>query len=43
MVVVLAVTMELVVGYLIRDNLTLNIVMLLHPMEWIRRWQTGGT
>ena len=42
-VVVLAVTMELVVGYLIRDNLTLNIVMLLHPMEWIRRWQTGGT
>jgi hypothetical protein len=41
-VVVLAVTMELVVGYLIRDNLTLNIVMLLHPMEWIRRWQTGG-
>jgi hypothetical protein len=43
MVVVLAVTMELVVGYLIRDNLTLNIVMLLHPVEWIRRWQGGGT
>jgi hypothetical protein len=43
MVVVFAVTMELVVGYLIRDNLTLNIVMLLHPVEWIRRWQGGGT
>ena len=43
LVVVLAVTMELVVGYLIRDNLTLNILMLLHPMDWLREWQRGGT
>jgi hypothetical protein len=42
-VVVLAVTMELVVGYLIRDNLTLNILMLLHPMDSLREWQAGGT
>ena len=42
LVVVLAVTMELVVGYLIRDNLTLNILMLLHPMDWLREWQAGG-
>lgn len=37
-----ALAMELVVGWLIRDNLTLNVIMLLHPLEWIKAWQGGA-
>ena len=38
----LAVLMEAFVGYWIRDNLALNIIMLLHPIDVIRVWQTGA-
>jgi len=38
----LVVATELALAWLIRDNLTLNILMLLHPFPAIKRWQTGS-
>jgi hypothetical protein len=40
--VVVIVAMELGTLVLMRDNLTLNIVMLIHPVEAIKQWQMAG-
>src|SRR5688500_1659306 len=42
LVVALTILMEVAVGWWIRDNLTLNIIQLLYPLESILRWQQGG-
>jgi Protein of unknown function (DUF2585) len=36
------VTMEVGCALWVRDNLTLNIIMLLHPVEAIKSWQAAG-
>jgi len=40
-VVVAFVAVELFLAYMIRDNLTLNTIMLLRPVEAIKVWQNG--
>ena len=40
--VTLVVALELIVLYFIRDNLTLNIIMLLYPLDAIKNWQAAA-
>jgi hypothetical protein len=37
-----ALAIEVGLAVAIRDNLTLNIVMLIHKVHWIEAWQTAG-
>ncbi|WP_394729661.1 DUF2585 family protein [Altererythrobacter sp. GH1-8] len=41
--VALAVIGELVVGWIVRDGLTLNVIMLLFPIDAIAEWQAAST
>jgi hypothetical protein len=40
--VILAVLMEILAAIVVRDNLTLNVIMLLYPIEAIAEWQGMG-
>jgi len=40
--VLLLVLMEAGCAFWVRDNLTLNVIMLIHPVEAIRHWQSAG-
>lgn len=41
-IVVLIATMELGCLWWVRDNLTLNVIMLIHPVPAIKAWQSEG-
>ena len=40
--VALVIVIELFLGYMIRDNFTLNVIQLIYPNEIISHWQSGG-
>jgi len=40
--VALVLAMEIGAALWVRDNLTLNVIMLVHPLDAIRAWQTAG-
>ena len=41
LIILAGLALELFVGIMIHDNLTLNVIMLLRPVEAIKTWQAG--
>lgn len=41
-IVTTAIFFEILALIVIRDNLILNVIMLLHPFDFIRQWQSGS-
>jgi hypothetical protein len=40
--VLVILTMEIGTALWVRDNLTMNVIMLVHPVEAIKAWQSAG-
>ncbi|MXO91888.1 DUF2585 family protein [Pontixanthobacter aquaemixtae] len=40
--VILAILMEVLAAFVVRDNLTLNVIMLIYPVDAIAQWQGMG-
>lgn len=41
LILLAAIAMEVFTGFMIRDNLTLNVIMLIHPFDAILAWQNA--
>ncbi len=42
LIITLAVALELIALYFIRDNLTLNVINLIYPFEFLHVWQSAA-